>query len=173
MTDNYYLAHLNAVKPTGPLSPDDPDVLFFFSQLMKIVQLAQTSPGLRWHDHAARLPDGNYLKPQEFMSLRTGDSKDNPHVITMAGWESVEALHGFTYRLPDHVEGMKKLRSWVNRAEGATMVMWWQPRGGKVSMETGWAKLEQLRSEGPSPEAFNLQTRFERPGVPVSRTGEA
>lgn len=162
MTD-HFLAHLNLVRPTGAISPETPEVQYFFRQLMVIFEEAKDVDGLRWHNHGARMPDGRYLNMEEFTSLVTERGKDNPHVITMAGWDNPRALHRFAYRLSSHMQGMKTLRSWVDRTDGAIMVMWWVPKGERVTIEQGWNKLMHLREHGATPEAFTLQERFEAP----------
>ena len=65
--------------------------------------------------------------------------------------------------MTNHIEGMKGLRHWVDRSEGPTTVMWWDTPGRRVTLEEGWNKLQQLRQNGPSEFAFNLQNRFDPP----------
>lgn len=164
----HFLAHLNVVRPVSAISPESPELVYFFSRLMEIFAAAKTSPGMKWHNHGARRSDGSYLDLSEFMLLETSGLEENPHVLTMAGWDSTKAMHNFAYRLRPHVEGMKRLRHWVDRSEGATMVMWWVPAGSRVSLEDGWQRLEMLRNHGPSPDAFTLQSRFDPPSVKVA-----
>lgn len=164
MTD-HYLAHLNVVRPVGPMGPDVPEAQYFFRQLQALLPQAKAFEGMRWHNHGARMPDGSYLDLPELVSLSTQSGEDNPHVMTMAGWDSAQALHGFAYRVRDHMEGMKTLRDWVDRSEGSTMAMWWVPNGERVTLEGAWEKLHHLREHGPTPDAFTLQERFEAPDV--------
>ena len=164
MTD-YFLAHLNVVRPKGAMSPETPEVQYFFRQLEVVFEDAKTFEGMRWHNHGARMPDGSYLDLMAFTTLVTNSSAENPHVMTMGGWDSPKALHQFAYRMSSHMQGMKELRSWVDRSEGAIMVMWWAPRGTRVTLEEGWNRLMHLREHGATPEAFTLQERFEAPRV--------
>lgn len=157
---DYFLAHLNVVRPVGPFSATMPDALYFFQQLQLVFEAAKTSKGLLWHKHGVRNAAGDYVALPELMGLET-DGSDNPYVMTMAGWDDAKAMHSFTYRLDLHVEGMKKLRHWVDRSEGATMVMWWAKRDERVTMREGWERLQILRRDGPTPAAFNIQNRFD------------
>lgn len=72
-------------------------------------------------------------------------------------------MHRFAYRDTLHREGMKTLRDWVDRSEGPAMVMWWAPKGTRVSLDEGWERLHLLRRKGPTEQAFTLQTRFDPP----------
>lgn len=158
----YQLIHLNVVRPVGQFSVDMPEAKYFFERLPTVFGDADTSDGLRWHDHGIRLFDGSYLPLPGIFALQT-DGHDNPHVMTMAGWESAKALHSFAYRMRSHAEAMKRLRDWVDRSEGATMVMFWAKRGRRISLEEGWDRLQRLRKDGPSEAAFNLQQRYDAP----------
>lgn len=42
-------------------------------------------------------------------------------------------------------------------------VMWWIPDGYTPTLAEGWAKLESLRTRGPSPEVFTLTDFHESP----------
>ncbi len=159
----HYLVHINAFRPSVGFSIDTEEAQFFFKQLQIIIEQAKTFEGLRWHNHGARSPLGDYLQLPELVGLRTDRMEDNPHIITMAGWTGPKALHEFAYRLGTHIEGMKMLRHWMDHTEGATMAMWWVPRGSRITIEDGWKKLSHLRANGPSREAFTLQDRFDPP----------
>ncbi|MEM9054125.1 MAG: DUF3291 domain-containing protein [Pseudomonadota bacterium] len=164
----YQLIHLNVVRPLGPFSSEREEVKYFFSQLPEIFADAGQADGLRWHNHGIRLSDGDYLDLNDIFKLRT-DGDQNPDVMTMAGWEDAKALHHFTYRMRSHVEGMKRLRHWADRSQGATMVMFWAERSKRVTLEEAWERLQKLRADGPSREAFNLQQRFDAPDIECSK----
>jgi len=158
----YQLIHLNVVRPIGQFSAELPEAQYFFSQLPTVFGDADKSDGLRWHNHGIRLADGKYLDLPEIFTLRT-EGEQNPHVMTMAGWEDAKALHSFAYRMKSHADGMKRLRHWVDRSQGPTMVMFWAERGHRVTLEQGWDRLCRLRKDGPSEDAFNLQQRYDAP----------
>lgn len=171
---NHVLAHLNVVRPLVALDWRGEKEQFFFQQLQEIFPKAHSFDGLKWHTHGARRPDGTYMPLHELLSFTASSAEENPHVMTMAVWEDVRALHRFAYRLADHVQGMQRLRDWVDRSEGATMVMWWAERGQRVQLEDGWQRLQHLRANGPSLHAFTLQHRFDAPDqdeAPLRVTG--
>ena len=115
----YQLIHLNVVRPLGAFSADIPEAQYFFQQLPIVFGDADQADGLRWHNHGIRLPDNSYLDLPQIFGLKT-EWPNNPHVLTMAGWDSAKALHSFTYRLRSHADGMKRLRDWVDRSRHAT-----------------------------------------------------
>jgi len=164
----YQLIHLNVVRPLGQFSTDREEAKYFFSQLPLIFADARQDEGPRWHNHGIRLVDGNYLDLPKIFNLRT-EGDQNPHIMTMAGWEDAKAMHRFTYRMRSHADGMKRLRHWVDRSEGATMVMFWAERGKRVALEEAWDRLQRLRNDGPTAEAFTLQQRFDAPDARCSK----
>ncbi|WP_299770931.1 DUF3291 domain-containing protein [uncultured Tateyamaria sp.] len=159
----HMLVHLNVVRPVGPFSASHPHAQYFFGQLPLIFARAKADDGMFWHNHGARMPDGTYGDMGDLLALQTDQTEDNFHILTMAGWRDVHAMHRFAYRDALHREGMKTLRDWVDRSEGPTMVMWWAPKGTRVSLDEGWERLHLLRQNGPTEQAFTLQTRFDPP----------
>lgn len=160
----YMLVHLNVVRPVGAFSVAHPNAQYFLSRLPKLFEVARADDGLLWHNHGARTAQGTVVHMAEILAHRSDATEDNLHILTMAGWQGVEAMHRFAYRDPLHVEGMKRLRDWVDRSEGATMVLFWAPRGARVTLDAAWDRLQMLRRDGPTPEAFSLQQRFAAPG---------
>ncbi|APX12953.1 DUF3291 domain-containing protein [Tateyamaria omphalii] len=159
----HMLVHLNVVRPLGAFSASHPNAQFFFGELPKVFARAKADDGMFWHNHGARMPDGSYGDMNDLLSLQTDRTEDNFHILTMAGWRDAKAMHSFAYRDALHRDGMKTLRDWVDRSEGATMVLWWAIKGTRVALEDGWNKLQNLRSNGPSAEGFTLQSRFPPP----------
>ena len=159
----HMLVHLNVVRPIGAFTARHPHAVYFFGQLPKVFALAKADGDMFWHNHGARSPDGRYLEMGDILAQNTGRTEDNLHIMTMAGWRDAAALHRFTYRDPLHRDGMKALRDWVDRSQGPTMVMWWAKRGDQIGLDQAWDKIQQLRRDGPGPEAFTLQQRFDAP----------
>ena len=128
------LVHFNVVRPLGDFSVQSPESLYFFEQLCSIVGQAKAHEGLLWHRHGVWGPDGRALEFYDIVALQTCGF-DNPHIFTLAGWRDVSALHQFAYRQNRHVGSMKRLRHWVDRSEGPTMVMWWAPAHHRISAD--------------------------------------
>ena len=161
---NYTLLHFNVARPVGPFSIDTEEARYFFKEMRALFERGDLHDGLHWHRHGMRAADGRELSPIEIADLST-DGTGNPHIYTLAGWRSAHDLHQFVYRDPHHVENMKRLRHWVDRTHGANMVMWWADKDTRISADMAWERLLRLRTEGPTPHAFNLTQRFEPPSI--------
>lgn len=160
---DHMLVHLNVVRPIGPFNAAHEKAQYFFTQLPKVFADAKADDGLYWHNHGVRLLDGRFGDMEDMLALQTDRTEDNFHILTMAGWRDISAMHRFAYREPLHRAGMKTLRDWVDRSQGPTMVMWWAERGARVSLQEGWDRLHMLRAEGPTSQAFSLRERFPVP----------
>ncbi|MFL4469530.1 DUF3291 domain-containing protein [Tateyamaria armeniaca] len=160
----HMLVHLNVVRPIGPFSADHPNAQYFFGLLPLVFAQAKLDGDMFWHNHGARSPDGRYLEMTDILAQRTHATEDNLHIMTMAGWRDLAEMQRFAYREPLHAEGIRKLKGWVDRSEGATLALWWVPRGERVSPEEAWDRLGRLRRNGVSPDAFSLRQRFPAPG---------
>ncbi len=159
----HMLVHLNVVRPIGPFTANHPNAQYFFGQLPKLFAQAKADGDMFWHNHGARAPDGRFVEMGDILAQNTEGTGENLHILTMAGWRDVAAMHRFTYREPLHIEGMKTLRDWVDRSQGPTMVMWWATRGVRVGLDEAWDRLQMLRKDGVSEQAFTLQNRFPAP----------
>ena len=63
---------------------------------------------------------------------------------------------------------MKRRREWFSESPEAYVVLWWVPAGHRPTIAEAQARLEFLRENGPSAEAFS----FARP-FPASSTERA
>lgn len=156
-SNEFQLVHMNVVRPVEGFNARHPTILFFFDRFQKLLPVAKADEGLKWHNHGARMPDGRFIDLPELVALDTQSMEENPHVLTMAGWRDAAALKAFAYRSPIHAEGIKVMRDWVDKSQGPTMVLWWWPKGKRVSLEDGWSRVERLRRDGPTHEAFTLR----------------
>jgi hypothetical protein len=57
---------------------------------------------------------------------------------------------------------MKRRREWFEKMD-LYLVLWWVPRGHRPSAEEGIARLDLLRSLGPSEDAFTFGQLFPAP----------
>lgn len=129
------------------LPVEDPANTDFVDALDRINKLAEESPGFVW-----RLKDdGNgTFHPYD----------DRLVIVTMSVWESRQALFDFTYR-SDHLGFLRRRREWFEHTEEPAIAMWWVPDGHVPTVEEGKARLEALRAQGPTPEAFTFREHFE------------
>jgi hypothetical protein len=146
----WHLAQLNVGIPLEPL--DSERLSGFMDSLDPINAIADAAPGFVWR---LQTEDGNATAVQAF---------EDPNVIVnLSVWESLESLGDFVYR-SNHVEVMRKRRQWFEVPTEAFVVLWWVPAGTIPTVADAVARLERLRAEGPTPEAFTFRTVFPAPG---------
>ncbi len=150
-TARVHLAQLNVGRLRAPM--DDPRIDDFRDNLDRINELAEASPGYVW-----RLQDesGNAtgIKPY-------GDELE---IVNLTVWASVEPLADFTYRT-GHVEFLRRRREFFEAADQPILCLWWVPEGTTPSVEDAVARLDHLRTHGPTPMAFTFAQRFEPDGT--------
>ena len=157
----YRLASLNVVKPTTQLSPDNENLLYFFSKIPEVFGAAAEYSGMRMHTHAFRTDAGEFVQFEDYE--KHIPELGQPHVMTMAVWNSMPDLMNFVYRDTVHGKAMRPLRDWVTRDEGPTLVLWWLAEGERFAPADAWERMQMLRSNGPTAEAFDLKHRFDAP----------
>ncbi len=144
----YHLAQLNIAHMRGEY--EDPVMAEFVANIDRVNAIADDAPGFVW-----RLQD----EEGDATSIRPfGDTT----LINMSVWESFEALKAFVFG-PAHLEIMKRRGEWFERMEQAYVVLWWIPAGHIPGEEEAGERLALLRSDGPTPAAFNFREVFEPP----------
>ena len=142
----YHLAQANIGEMLGPL--DDPIMAGFVNNLERINAVADAAPGFVWR---LQTEDGDAT------ALKVFDN--NMLIINMSVWESVEALHQYTYH-SDHAELLRQRRDWFTKMASMHMVMWWLPAGELPTIDDMKAKLDHINTHGPTPAAFTFKQRF-------------
>ena len=146
MVRPFELAQINVGRLRA--SVDDPLVAEFMNALDEINALAERSPGFRWR---FQTEDGNATAVRPY--------EDDSILINMSVWESIEALNDYVYR-SDHTSYLRRRREWFERLSEVVVALWWVPVGHQPSIEEGVARLEKLRADGPSVDAFTFRQRF-------------
>ena len=146
----YHLAQYNVARLRAPL--DDPGVSDFVAALEPINRLAEQSPGFVWR-HQTEEGDSTALRPYP----------DDRMIINFSVWTDPDSLWDYTYK-SDHATVFKRRREWFERNTEAHLVMWWIPAGHTPTIEEADERLQMLRADGPTPEAFTFKQRFDPPG---------
>lgn len=151
----FELSQMNVARLRAPL--DSPQLADFVGALDRINAVADQSPGFVW-----RLQDdsGNATALQP-MGVDI--------IVNMSVWKDARSLQAYVYH-SDHAGVMKRRREWFERMD-LYLVLWWVPRGHRPTPQEGVARLEMLRSRGPSPEAFTFGKLFPAPDQPETATG--
>jgi heme-degrading monooxygenase HmoA len=147
--DGYHLAQANVAYALAPA--DDPRLADYMVRLDEINQLADRSPGFVWR----YLTDSRDPAQREF---------HDPYVLfNMSVWESIDALHAYTYRTA-HAEVYAARRTWFAEPAavvgGHALAMWWIRAGERPTADEAKARLAAILADGPSPRAFTFKQRF-------------
>ncbi|MGA2363991.1 MAG: DUF3291 domain-containing protein [Steroidobacteraceae bacterium] len=150
----YELAQLNVGIIRGPM--DSPVMADFAANLERINALAERSPGFVWR---LQTEDGDATAIRPF--------EDENMLVNMSVWRDVDSLNSYVYSSA-HVEVMRRRREWFERMTEAFLVLWWVAKGHRPTVAEGVAKLEILRTKGPTPEAFSFRKAFPPPDAALS-----
>lgn len=147
----FHLAQLNLARLRAPLA--SPEIAGFRDNLDRINALAEGSPGFVWRATGAG-----------FDSDKPAQDMDPAILANMSVWESAEHLAAFAYR-SDHRRFVRDREQWFEPMDAAYMVLWWIPAGTLPSRLDALARLDHLRANGPTPQAFDFRTRFPAPAL--------
>ena len=145
----YELAQLNIGVIKGPM--DSPLMADFAANLERINAVADASPGFTWR---LQTEEGDATAIRPF---------DDPNLlVNMSVWRDVASLNHYVYSSA-HVEIMRRRREFFERMDAAFLVLWWVPRGHRPTVDEAMARLELLRAQGPSAQAFTFRHAFPPP----------
>jgi hypothetical protein len=147
----FQLAQVNIGRLRAPLT--SPEIADFVDLLELINALADRSPGLVWR---LQTEAGNATSIKAF--------DDDRMIMNMSVWRSLEELRDFTYR-SDHVDVLRRRRDWFERLTEAHLALWWLPTDRLPTIEEAKWRVELLRREGPTAEAFTFRSPFGPPVV--------
>jgi hypothetical protein len=146
----WHLAQLNVGRSLEPL--DSPALQDFMDALDPINALADVAPGFVWR-----------LQTESGNATDIKAMPDDPlFILNMSVWESLEALGDFVYR-SDHVAIMRQRATWFERMTEAIVVLWWVPAGTIPTVVDALERLDRLRRDGPSADAFTFRQPFPAP----------
>lgn len=148
----YQLAQANVAYAIAPAA--DPRLADYIARLDEMNQLADTSPGFVWR----YLTDSRDPSQREF---------EDPRVLfNMSVWESIDALHAYTYRTA-HAQVYAARRQWFADKKavvgGHALAMWWIPHGERPTVSDAKERLAAITAHGPSERAFTFKQRFPPP----------
>jgi len=83
-------------------------------------------------------------------------------LVNVSVWQDLESLSHYVYRSA-HVEILRRRSAWFERMSEAFLVLWWIPKGHRPGVPEALSRLEQLRSNGPTPEGFTFSNAFAAP----------
>ncbi len=148
----FHLAQANVAyalaDAADPLLADD------IARLDEMNHLAEASPGFIWR----YLTDSRDPRQREFPDPRV--------LFNMSVWQSIDALHAYTYRTA-HASVYADRKRWFadTRAVvgGHALALWWIPAGTHPTAADAKHRLEHITAHGPSAYAFTFKKRFPTP----------
>lgn len=143
----YDLAQLNIATQLYALEAQE--MHDFVSNLDRINQLAEESPGFIWR---LQTEDGDATGIRHF-----GDNV----VVNMSTWSSIESLYNYVYTSA-HLSILKRRREWFSTMQTYS-VLWWIKSGTRPTIEEAARRLELLRAHGPHAEAFTFKRSWPAP----------
>lgn len=134
-----------------------PELADFERNLAAINGLATKADGFIWYLESGA--DGVALTDPAF---------DDPRMLlNLVVFETLEALHFFAYKTA-HKKVMNRNLAHFEQPTEAYHVMWWVAEGHRPTMAEAKARLDQLRAEGPSRDAFTWAEPYDEDGAPLS-----
>lgn len=150
---NHHLAELNIARLKAPL--DHEDSAEFTRALDPINALAEATPGFVW-----RLTDDDGSS-SSYVELPGND--DPLLIVNYSIWTDLESLKHFMFK-SGHAMYLRRRREWFDPMDEAATVLWWVPAGTVPSLMEAHRRLELLRANGPTEEAWSLNHPFDPPG---------
>jgi hypothetical protein len=147
----FELAQLNIAIMKEPL--ESPSMADFVASLDRINTLAEAAPGFVWRLQTEE-GDATAMRPMGEDTL-----------VNMSVWRDIESLNRYVYGTA-HVDIMRRRKEWFERMRDASVVLWWVRQGHRPTVPEAIAKLELLRTRGPSAEAFTFRHAFLAPDDP-------
>lgn len=147
----FHLAQVNVGRLLAPL--DAPETAGFVEALAPLNALADTSPGFVWR---LQSEGGNATDIRPF--------PDESILVNMSVWRTLDDLRNFVYR-SDHVAILRQRREWFEKLTEVHLALWWLPAGRLPTLEEAAWRLDLIRSQGPTAEAFTFRTPFGPPVV--------
>jgi len=147
MTDTFHLAQLNIADAKGDKASEV--MQGFVNRLDEINTLADNAPGFVWRYNDE---EGDDVGERIF---------GNPLlIVNMSLWQDLDSLRHFVYKTT-HKELIQNRSEWFNKMPELYQVQWWVPAGHIPSIQEAKDKLDLLREQGPSAEAFTFAKPFE------------
>jgi hypothetical protein len=149
---SFHIAQVNVAQAKADMESEL--MQGFVSRLDEINALADRADGFIW-----RLQESS----ASATAIRVFD--DPLLLINMSVWANLEALKHYVYKSL-HVELIKDREAWFNKMGESHQALWWISAGHIPSPEEARKKLEYIRKNGSSAEAFTFAKPYPMPMPP-------
>ena len=140
------LAQLNITKTKYAL--DTPEIKEFVDNLEPVNQLAESTEGYIWR-----------LKDEQGDATNIKAFSDPDIIVNMSVWRCIDSLKNFMFRT-HHRDFLRRKKEWFHNIEEDSYVLWWVNNDHIPTIEEGIEKLEYLRKNGDTPNAFSFKSNF-------------
>lgn len=144
----YELAQLNIALMKESL--ESPRMADFVANLDRINALADQSAGFVWR---YRTPQGTTEERELF-----GEKA----LVNVSVWQDLESLRQYVYQSA-HRDIMRRRAEWFESMSEAFLVLWWVQAGHRPSLAEARERLELLRAQGSTADAFTFRQAFAAP----------
>lgn len=136
-----HLSQFNIIRLRCP--PDDPRVAEFAEAVDRNQALAESSEGFLWRlSEAPPNPVDSNLFDDPLTS------------VTLSVWRDLESLERFIWHT-EHTDYFRRCKQWFEPTVEPNFVMWWVRPGHRPTLAEAKARLQFLRSKGPTRHAFD------------------
>lgn len=139
----HHLAQLNIGRLAAPV--DDPRVAEFMGALDLVNSIGKRSPGFVWMMEGSGEPGTGNTE-----NCIAGDPQ---FVANLTVWENIASLEQFVWNTV-HRQFYARRAEWFEVMGAQHFVMWWVPAGHRPTLAEGLARLDHLRANGASEDAF-------------------
>ncbi|MEM7500316.1 MAG: DUF3291 domain-containing protein [Pseudomonadota bacterium] len=144
-----HLAELNIGRLRAPVG--DPLVAPFVDAIDRINGLGKRMPGFVWMMEGSGEPGTG---PGNTDHAIGGDPR---FISNLTVWEDAASLEAFVWKTV-HKQFYERRDEWFEMLEAMHFVMWWVPAGHRPSLDEGLARLDMLKRDGPSADAFGWES---------------
>jgi len=141
-----HLAQLNIAKAKYSLEASE--IKEFIDNLEPVNIIAESSDGFIWR-----------LKDENGDATNIKAFSEPSIIVNMSVWSSTDALKNFMFR-SHHRDFLRRKKEWFHNIPDDSYVLWWVPIGHIPTIEEAVEKLELLRNNGDTPNAFTFKSNF-------------
>jgi hypothetical protein len=125
------------------------------SRMDEINRLADESAGFVW-----RLPasEATHQALDPFEADFPGFHRDRLF-YNLSVWQRLEDLRAYTFHSA-HAELLNERHQWVDSIAGASVALWWIPKGHRPTIAESAQRLRSVRTLGATPYAFTIRNAF-------------
>jgi len=150
MTPKFHIAQINIANAKSDKTSDI--MRGFVERLDEIHQLADNAPGFVWRLETEDGDDGSLSVFNDSLLL-----------INITIWEDIESLRNFVYK-SIHKELIRDRKDWFDNMPEMHQALWWIPEGHIPTLQEAKQRLNLIRSDGPTANAFTFAKKFPTPG---------